>query len=272
MTASAWLMGLAAFQMANARERDRWDAIADATLDWSIDGDPVEAARRYHELLQQVGDSPESGDLRYRLARARWDLQLWDEARDALRDGIRTGSCTAPCFDLLGRIELDAAAIRTTPVTWTFDGTDHGIFHPWFHSDIGSIRTQTTTESADPALIWSTTATVREGDELLVAFDQPNPAPRRISMNVMATVQDAWLRAWVIDAHGNSYVVGTSIRIPTGAEVEWTLDLAEATAIEGSPIQLDTSDLWRLILRDTTALDGSATGANEIHIDDVRVL
>ncbi len=272
MKASAFVLGmLAVTTTARAGERDRWDAIADATLDWSVDGDPVQAARRYHELLQQLGDSPESGDLRYRLARARWDLQLWDEARDALRDGIRTGSCAAPCFDLLGRIELDAAAIRTTPVTWTFDGTDHGIFHPWGHSDVGSIRTQTTTESADPALIWSTTATVREGDELVVAFDRPLPPPSRIAMSVRATQQDAWLRAWVIDADGNSYFVGTPIRVPTGSSIEWTLDLDEATAIEGSPTRLDASRLWRLILRDTTALDGSGTGPNDILIDDFRI-
>jgi hypothetical protein len=205
----------------------------------------------------------------YRLAMTRWSGGRYDDARETAMAGIRGGACRARCTDLVARIDLDRAAIRVVPTTWTFSG-DHGVFHPWEHEH-GTLRTRTGTAPGEADLEWSTDVSVRESDELVFGFDRPTPAPARIRLTVRSTAFEAWLRLWAQDDTGREYVLGSSVRIPTDQSVELAVRVADARPLDGRPEPLDPGRLWRVWIRDVTHLSGTGSGPNTLVIDDLTV-
>lgn len=254
-----------------ASERAAWDALYDAMLAESLDGDLTLSEARYNALVQGLpAEHPLHGESVYLLAMTRWTAGHVDDARETAMSGIRAGSCRSRCTDLVARIDLDRAAIRTVPTLWDFSG-EHGVFHPWEHADQGAIRTLAGTGPSDGDLEWSTEVSVRESDELVFAFDHPSPAPERIQLTVRSTDFEAWLRLWAVDDTGREYVLGSSVRIPTDESVELGVRLADARPLDGRPEPLDPARLSRVWIRDVTHLSGTGTGPNTLVIDDLLV-
>ena len=264
-----WLQWLAV--AARAGERDAWDALYDAVLAESIDGDPLESEARFNELVQGFPSEHQvHEEAVYRLALARWVHGEIDDARLTALAGIQVGSCRVACQDLVARIDLDRAAIHSAPVTWDFSG-DHGVFHPWIHADRGSIQTRQTDASGDMELVWTTVVSVRASDELVFAFADPMPAPGRIRFSVRSANMEAWLRLWAQDDAGREYVIGSSIQVPIDASTEVSVSLLDARPLDGRPEPLDPTRLSRVWIRDTTHLSGSGFGPNTLFIDDLVI-
>lgn len=256
-----------------------------ALLDEAAYGNHEAAIAAYKMLIQErpLGD-PKRDEALFRLAVVQASLgrvQDTGEPRPnapmaaiaALRELIRTGACRVPCHTLLGELELELGAVRDLPVHWTFSDVNHGVFHPWQLDDgEGSIRVQSRDEAANPALIWRTFVDVRNNDQLVVGFDHPRPAPRKIGFRVQAHDRASALRIRVVDDLGRSYELATGpIRVFTDRPTQVQVDLTELVPTEPGDPPLDPGALARLILEDVSALSGTAPGRHELYLDDVSI-
>ena len=75
-------------------------------------------------------DDPSLAEALVRLAEARWESGDVEGAREALDRCIRTGLDRTRCIDLRTGLDLEVDGVHAVPVRWTFDGPDHGVFHP----------------------------------------------------------------------------------------------------------------------------------------------
>ncbi|MCB9680296.1 MAG: tetratricopeptide repeat protein [Alphaproteobacteria bacterium] len=271
-----WLLGAALAQDpasdgGRLTPQDWWVMVQRARFLDSLDGDPRAAVERYQDLVHNelpAGD-PALSEALYWLARARWSIGEADAARDALDQCIRSGIDKARCTELRSRIDLEEESIRTVPTRWTFDNADHGVFHPRSYWDKGTIRLITDVEGS--CLVWDTQVDPVKEDRLVVGFHAPQPPPRTIAFRLRSGEIRAVIEIELVDVYGHRYTT----RLPTATLPvrEWVrvqIDLSDTTPLDPDGPPLDPSDLYRLVLRDMTAITG-ATGRNELRLDDFEV-
>jgi hypothetical protein len=271
VTVLLWLLGMPTM----ADDRGYWEALADSRLVEVGDGQLSQALLQYEQLAEDLAaDHPLRPMTLHHIGRIRYTLGQVDEARSALLECVRTTQdpdIRVACLELQGQIQLEVDSIRTVPTHWTFDDTNHGIFHPWRFDDIGSIRIDIDPQSNGPVLAWSTQVDVRKGDELRVGFMAPSPSPKTISLKVYARNMDAWLRAVIYDIHGRSYIANNkATSVPVGSWVEFEVDLTSLRALDNESVAFDPAELTALVLQDVTAYYGES-GNNKLLIDDFMV-
>lgn len=259
-----------------ATGRENLDALEDALLAESVYGDLQGAARTYEQLVRTLSvEDPSRAEALFALGRVRAELDEPHAAREALLEGIRTGSCLDPCQELLGRIELEADSITTLPVRWTFDDSDHGFFHPWQFDDKGTIRLERTTAAdaqSNTALVWHTIIDIRKGDQLIVGFRRPTPEPRTLAFSARSRVSDAWLHVVILDDFGRTYALPTgAFWVPVERTVRIEVDLNEVHPVDPVHPLLDPGRINRVQIRDVSAVEGAPPGPNTLYLDDFTV-
>ena len=267
------LLGVLAATPAQAQDTSAWDVLQRALLAEAAAGDYEFAIGEYERLVRNLAvDSPVRAEALFRLGSARHTLGDVAGAREALLEGIRTGTCRVPCRVLLGRIQLDAESIREVPVSWSFDTAEHGVFHPWEFDDKGSIRVQDPSEAANPALIWETTVDVRRGDQLVVGFLHPTPAPRMIRFRMQASPNPASIHVRVVDDMKRAYGPASgAIRIGTDRPTLVEVALDDLVSVDPDDPALDPASIHRLYIHDVSAFNGTSAGPNALYVDDFSV-
>lgn len=259
---------------ARAQERTAVDLLQTALLQEAAYGNHTEAMQIYQRLVRELPlDSAVRAQAVYRLSRSMYELGDVPGAREVLKEGIRTGSCTAtPCYTLLGQITLEESSVRKLPVRWSFSSNDHGLLHPWEYDDKGSIRVQSRDEAANPALIWRTIVDVRKDDRLVVGFDRPMPAPARIRFRVQAEDRTAAIRVRVLDGAGQIHglpdgMIDVLPERPTSVSV----DLSRLENLDPEGPRLDPANIAMLTIEDVSALTGTTLGPHALYIDDFAI-
>ena len=265
-----WLLAVTA----TADDRGHWKALADARLVEVADGDLSGALLQYVRLADDLAaDHPLRPSILYHIGRTRYTLGQVEEARSTLLECVRTTldpDIRVTCLELQGQIQLEVDSIRSVPTHWTFDDTNHGIFHPWRYDDVGSIRIDRDPETEDAVLAWSTQVDVRKVDELRVRFMAPSPTPQTISFRVYARNMDARLRAVLYDIGGRQYMArNKATHIKVGSWVTFEIDLT-SPRIDNQSATFDPAELTALVLQDVTSYYGGS-GENELLIDDFMV-
>jgi hypothetical protein len=257
----------------HANDRQSWGDLHLALLAESADGDQLAARSVYARMVRSLpADDPIRAEALYWLACSHWLAGQSNDARSALREGIRTGACRQRCFDLLERIELDAAAVTEVPVTWNFETPEHGLFHPWRYDHKGTLRLGAPPGETDSALIWSTSIDVRTEDQLVMSFDRPSPPPSQLAFRIRASRVEAWIRVFAEDELGRTYTWGgAGMLVPMEDTLALVVDLDRMVATDATGDTLDPSRLARLRLVDTTGFEGEGVGANQIYLDDLVV-
>lgn len=247
---------------------EAWVRLYDGLLAEAADNDVDRAVRAYQDLARTLpANAPLRGVALYWQGRA---LDSDDDvrgAREALRECARSAWPRALCLDLLGRIELEQAAVREIPTRWTFDDVSHGFLHPWIYNQLGSIRVE------DGVMVWRTTVRPDGEDRLVLGFAEPSPAPRGIRFRVRSSAVDATLRLLVFDRHGRRYVARAEAavhRAPVGRWVVVDAPLRGLTDIDDG-VGLDPAELDRVILQDESGRWGAPSAVNELLIDDFEI-
>jgi len=266
------LAGLCASANATAQQTAR-TMLRQAMLTEAMDGDYDQAIQRYQTLVHELPQGhPVRADALYRLGSARYALGDLRGARDALLEGIRSGSCRTPCHTLIGEMQLEAESVRTLPVHWDFSTDDHSVFHPWAFDDKGSIRIQATNEVDNPALIWSTEVDVRKGDQLVVGFRDLSPPPKNLSVRMQAAPNPAAIRVRVVDTHGHTYTRRDGlVRIPTDRPTTVVVTMEDLVSDDPATPPLNPAEIHRVYLEDYSAFNGTPPGPNQLYLDDFRV-
>jgi hypothetical protein len=254
-------------------DMQNWRSLHDALLVESVDGDLRGAVRAYERLVRTLPAHDRTyAEAVFWLARARYELGDADQARAALLDGIRTGSCRVRCFELLGRIEKEAYSVRELPTRWTFDSPDHGFIHPWSYDDLGTIRIEEI-GSHGPVLVWATSVNVRRADRLVVSFrDLKGPGVSRIRFSFGATNLEPVIRLIAVDIHGRQFVADKGMRVPAGSTREVDVAVTDFVSVDGEKRALVPTELAELLLADVSALEGDTTGPTEYLIDNFEAL
>jgi hypothetical protein len=258
---------------AHAQQRSPWGDFQQALLLESLDGH-VDQARSIYRTLNRTlpSDHPVRGEALYALARTSVTLGEIEPARQILSEGIRTGVCKAHCRDLMDQIELRSYAVDEIPITWGFEDSNHSIFHPWRHDDLGSIRLEAPPGEDNSALLWTTTRGPSQPDRLVIQFQHPNPAPETIRFQVLSLDAPTWLRVEASDTEGHPYTWGSgTMMISDNENLTVTVDLSRMVRRDHRDLRLDPLKLNRIEIIDSSAIDGNHYGPNRLYIDDLEV-
>jgi hypothetical protein len=254
-------------RLAQAEELDSRIQLYDALLA-EVHGEVETAVARYTELSRTLSDEdPTLSESLYWLGHGLYDLGRVDDARQALRDGIRNGTCPR-CRDLLGVIDIESSAITSVPVEWTFHDATHGLFHPWRVQELGSIQVAPA-PWGDPGLQWTTIARPGEPDRLVVGFRDPSPAPESVRFVVVSTDLVAWIDVVAEDDHGRTFALEGPIAASRGVARRIAVPFSQLVPTDKGP-PLDTRHLVLLSIVDRTA--SRSSGTNRLWIDDFEVL
>jgi hypothetical protein len=237
----------------------------------AVDGDVASAIASLRRLVNSEipGGDPSMAVAYLTLARLHADAGQLDEAREVLEGCLGTGQARAACVELRGQLDLEAAAVRSVPVTWTFDTPDHGVFHPRAYWDKGDLKLRS--DATTTWLAWSTRVDGVREDELVVPLASPSPGPRTLRVRARATTMRAEVEVELVDEEGRRFVPRpASIEIPADGWTDVEVTLRDATPLDGGTARFDPTRLHRLVLRDATGLTGSV-GRNEIHFDSLEL-
>lgn len=182
-----------------------------------------------------------------------------DAARETLRDCIRNGPAREDCADLLGRLELEQSAMRV-PTRWNFSA-EHGMVHLWSQSDQGAVRVEPV--GSDPALIWESRQLPDQAGMLLFAVDSA-VTPKRLSMRLSTPEERAVLLPLFMDEFGAVHRAKQPIVLTQERPRSVSIELADVPG-------LDPRRLERVVLRDLTAADDTASGKTVVVLDDVSL-
>lgn len=220
----------------------------DALLLESTHHDREEATRLHLTLSNSLADGPTRQEVHYWWAFGRQEEGKTVDASDILLRSVRAGNCDRNCRILLEELEIERESIRATPSLWTFDRTDHGVFHPWTFQDRGSL---TLTSGDDPSLLWTTRPTSTRSDRLVIGFAAPKPTPSELSFGVTATRRDGWLQVVAEDIDGRRYTAPESFHCAQSSPRRIRVRLAELVALDGkSPTSIQPDALWRVAIVD----------------------
>lgn len=254
------------FGVAHGGELDSRIQLYDALLA-DVHGDVDTAVTRYTELSRTLSDDdPTLSESLYWLGHGLYDLGRTPEARQALKDGIRSGTCPR-CRDLLGVIDIENAAITTVPVSWTFQDQSHGLFHPWRVQELGSIEVAMA-PWGDLGLLWTTIARPGEPDRLVVGFRDPVPPPEVVRFALVSTDLVAWIDVVAEDDHGRTFALESPIAASRGVARRIAVPLGTLHPNDGG-VHLDAAHLVMLSIVDRTA--SRSAGTNRLWIDDFEV-
>ena len=180
-----------------------------------------------------------------------------DQARQTLRECIRSSQAREDCTDLLGRIELNETRM-VVPGTWDFSG-EHGMVHLWTQIDRGTVHVASS--EGDPELVWVSRRTPEEPGMLLFAVD-PSVPPERLSVALSTPDERAIVLPLFVDDRGAVHRPRTPVVLARDRPVQLELELA---TIQG----LDPTRLERVIFRDLT-VDASPKSTTLV-FDDVSL-
>lgn len=264
------IVGITLWSPAQAQEQTHWNDLQAALLTEAAFGDQAGAIREYERLVRDLpGDHAVLPQALYRLAEARAATGDFDGAREALLVSIRSGTCASPCQALLGRVQLHLDAVRTLPVQWTFDDSNHGLFHPWELDDLGTVRVQPASETENPALMWDTTVDIRANDRLVVGFKNAVPPPREVSFRMQSAGRRGAIRIRVTDRDGQDYLQpGAASSIDPRGPTTVTVRMADLVPADPGQPPLDPSAIHRLYIEDVSAMNGSEPGPMWYALDD----
>ena len=283
MILTSLLTTLAAAQIS---PRNSWDLYHDARLVEAADGDHRDAATTYQQLVRDLIPrqaklgaqdpnqmAPFRGDVYLSLGRSRYLMGDIARAREALMEGIRTNTCPDQCNAFLSELELEQNAVREVPVHWAFDSPDHGFFHPWVYArNKGTLRIHKAEGSDNAALVWDTIIDDRQGDMLVVAFDEPSPAPRSIRLKMQSTTVAAQVAFHVVDDLGNRFQPRDGPQpVPALKVVQIDLRLTEMVPLDPASGPLDPARISRFEVLDVSASAMATPGPNALYLDDFEV-
>jgi hypothetical protein len=244
-----------------------WELVQGALLTEVLDGDLGSARERYAALVRSelpAGD-PSLALAQFRLGEVCWVLGDPGAAREVLDACIRAGVEKARCLDLRSRIDLEADAVHTVPVEWTFADAHHGFLHPRAWWDKGSIRL--VADNTRSELVWSTQVDGSQEDVLVMGFRDPTPAPRAVYIRLTSTQLDATIGVEVEDLDGHTYAIaGRDPVVPRGQAAELELRFADMIPVLPGTPPLNPARLHRLYLLDRSGRAGQS-GPNELRID-----
>jgi hypothetical protein len=209
-------------------------------------------------------DDPTRAEALYWLGRVSYAQGETEQARSALREGVRTGAMRRRSLELLGQMALEEHSIVTTPTSWDFQTATHGFVHPWRYMDKGSIS------NSEGQLRWVTHIDQQLEDRLVVGFDRPTPTPQGARLRIRSLTQPAHLKLILTDTTDHKYALAQTIELQPGAEfVDIDIRFADVEPIDNDstfePRQID-----KLILEDRSGQHGQS-GSNEILIDSFTV-
>lgn len=192
-------------------------------------------------------------------ATLRAELGAPDEAREILRECIRSGPGRQDCADLLARLELERTAMRV-PGTWDFTG-EHGIALYWSQADHGSVQVEEI--EGNPALVWVTQHVPEQPGMLLFAV-VPGGRPQRLTMRLSTPDERTVLLPFFMDDAGRAHRARQPVVLTAGRSRLIAVDLAD---VEG----LDPRHLERVVLRDLTPASDTDQGQTVVVLDDVSL-
>ncbi|MEQ1566700.1 MAG: hypothetical protein ABMA64_13750 [Myxococcota bacterium] len=228
-------------------------------------GDTELAVARYTELSRTLPDDDRSlGDALYWLGHGMYDLGRTEDARQALIDGIRTGTCSK-CRDLLERLELDQSAVTTTPTLWSFEAGNPSIFHPWRVQEETRRIAVAAGPDGDAALAWTTEARLGDPDLLVIGLRDPTPPPESLRFDVRSDLLDAAIGTVVEDVHGRRFTTGAPSVVLHGTSRRMVVPFASLVPLDDGP-PLDPSELVLVSIVDRTR-----SGVNRLWLDDVEI-
>lgn len=251
--------------------RAAWEAVHRVRAREALASDLSGVLAEWSQLSasQLSAADPALGEALLSLGEARWLSGDIAGAREALDACVRQAAGRQRCAELRATIDLEVEAVRAVPVHWTFDDADHGLFHPRAFWERGSIRLDRRGE--DGVLIWTTRVDALGYDQLVAGFDRPSPAPARITLTLRSEARDARLEVIGEDDAGHRYpLTRPPLRLPQGETVRVTLPLVARRGLEPDMPPLDPGRMYRLRLRDVTALDGTP-GDNTLLLTDLVI-
>lgn len=240
-------------------------------------GDLEGARVRYMRLAQdEAVDGVARADAVFLWGRVLYDLGRYEEAREVLLEGIRSGTCPQRCRLLHETMEIDLASVDELPVTWTFDRANHGVFHPSAVQDLGSIKLALS-PNGDPALMWTTTSQMGRSDRLVMGVRRPEPPPEVLELGVTSVQAPAVLRAYVVDEVGRLYGQEEPIRLAAGVRMQLAIRFEELIEVrsdlgvgEPASLALDRGSITRIVLEHATPLPQNETRQLYLHAVTIR--
>jgi len=256
---------------AQAQDLRAWQGMYEGLLKEAAEGDAAGAQEWYWGLLAGLDNSdPTAGELHYWMGRASYLSGDADRARRELRAAQDDPTAAPHARALLGQIDAQELRIRRLPVTHDFRlGTAHWL-HSWQHGDKGTIEARPLPPEGEPAMAWTTTVEDREDDQIVVYFDDPEPAPSLVRMSLRSENFPAYVLPSLHDDRGRSYAPDEPVAIPTDRWVPVEFALTDFPPREGNE-PLRPGDLEALVLRDVTAFYSSDRGANVLYVDEVHI-
>lgn len=250
---------------------ETWQAVHEAMLRESLDGDLDAAEARYTDLVHNVLPSGDPALARalLQLGRVRDLSGNTNGAREALDACVATGMAKAPCLDLRAEIDLEADAVRSVPVHWTFDDAQHGFLHPRAYRDKGVMKIETVQDSGESVLAWVKTVDAIRDDMLVVGFQQPSPPPRSLRMQLTSVELDATLRIEVEDVDGHRYTT-SAISLDKGVPQDVRLSVSALRPLDEESPPVRGAELHRMYLVDVSGTFGQV-GTNVLRLDDFQV-
>jgi len=254
-----------ALAIAGAADLAVYEALLTEQLDPGLEN-PIAA---YKDLVRSLPpENPDRAQLLTRQADLEWARGDLDRARELLDGCIRAGVNVRPCQELRGAIDLEDAAIRTLPTVWSFDTTAHGMFHPWAHRSQGSLKIDSVEQEG--ALIWTTTSTAAERDQLVVAVNTTD-SPTVLSFRARARREGAVLGLRFEDRDGNAYAPTNSVvPLPVGAWADVVVDLSTLAPTRPPAPAFDPSQLYVIRFLNASGLEVGET-THEIAFDELRI-
>jgi hypothetical protein len=253
------LLALLGLVLPVAHGSDAREQLEEALLARSL-GDHAGARAGFLTLSRSLAaDDPVRSWALLWLARIQIERGEATDAREALRECIRTTAARQACVDQLGRLEIESTAITSIPTVWTFDG-DHGIVHNWNQSDRGSIRLER--DGDDAVLVWVTRQDEDDPGTILFGVDQATPPPTTFTATVAVRDRKARIGVLFVDEQGELYPHPGVQTVEPGEAVTLGFRIADAKGPEGA---LDPAALQMVLIRDVTA--GQDTSV--IVLDDV---
>ncbi len=246
-----------------------WLQLHEALFAELAEGDTESARAGLEGLIRELPSSePAWSEAVYWLGLHHYERAEPDLAQEVLRTGVRLGTERSRLLSLLSAIEIERAALRSLPVKWTFE-RDHGLIHPWPHAERASVRVVQTDGGAE--LAWVSEVDVRESDQLIIGFDDPQPAPTELEFTARSLRMPAALRVTAIDDRGARYgPVEPTFSLAVGELTTITVSFRDLLPLDDTPRAFAAGRIARIAIQDVTAWLGSS-GENELRIDDVSI-
>lgn len=233
-------------------ERRYWDA----RLLESAHGDYNRAIQIYRELAVQL-DDPQDAAFRARAmlaaGRALRTTGELDEASKTFESCRRLSTAgftnvdTSACAAGARQVALEQGAIRSLPVNWTFESSEHGFV---LFSERGSMSLEQ--REGRGVLVWTQEISGPQIADLIVAIDQPPTPPRGISVELQAEDDNALMELIVEDDRGFAYALSGKLFRADPQRRTWEISFADLEPFDADWPPLEPERISAVRLRDST--------------------